>query len=126
MAANILQIDGVWLPGIREYNVTLEDIDSENSKRAEDGTMHREVLRPNVYHASVVHMVGETDMIAICEAVKADAVIEITALCPGKDQLPTSTFYAYVSKLDTQLVLYENQAGVEESWWQVSYQLVEV
>ena len=126
MAANILQIDGVWLPGIREYNVTIEDIDSENSKRAEDGTMHREVLRPNVYHANIVHMVGETDMITICEAVKADATIEVTALCPGKGQLAHSTFDAYVSKLDTQLVLYETQAGAVESWWQVRYQLVEV
>lgn len=125
-AVHILQVEGVWLPGIREYNVTLEDLDSENSKRTEDGTMHREILRPNVYHANVTHIVKETDMITICEAVKADAVVEVTALCPGKGETPSSTFDAYVSKLNTQLILHETQAGALESWWQIDYQLVEV
>lgn len=123
--AEILQINDTWLPKIREYNVTLEDIDTDNSKRDEAGNMHREILRPNVYHASIVHMATETEMIEICEAVKGDLIISVNALCPGKGS-PYAEFDAYVSKLDTQLVLYQNQAGNTESWWQISYQLVEV
>lgn len=123
--AEILQVGGDWLPKIREYNFVLEDIDGENSTRSESGIMHREILRSNVYHASVVHICGEAEMIDICTALKNDETIEVTALCPGKGD-PYDTFDAYVSKLETQLILYENQAGVTESWWQVSYQLVEV
>lgn len=123
--SNILSVDGTPLPKIREYHYTLEDIDGDNSTRTEAGVMHREVIRENVYHASVVHICAETEMETICGALKADATVEITALCPGKGD-PTATFNAYVSKLEAQLILYENQAGNTESWWQVSYQLVEV
>ena len=123
--SNILSVGGVSLPKIREYHFTLEDIDGDNSTRTESGIMHREIIRENVYHASVVHICTESEMETICDALKSDAIVEITALCPGKGS-PTDTFDAYVSKLEAQLVLHENQAGNTESWWQVSYQLVEV
>ncbi len=121
----ILSAAGQWLPGIREYIVTLEDIDSEDSQRDEEGTMHRNVLKSNVYHADVTHIVKESDFETICSAVKADTTVNITALCPGKGD-PTATFDAYVSKLQSQLILYEGQGGAPESWWQINYTLVEV
>lgn len=126
--AEILQIDGEWLPGIREYNYRLEDIDSEDSNRSEGGYMHRNVLRASVYNATVTHMVTLEEMTQICEAVKAETTIPVNALCPGKE---SGGAYAemdvYVSKLDVQLVLYKPPEGeTEESWWQVNYTLVEV
>lgn len=123
--ANIISVDGTNLPKVREYRYTLEDIDGDNSTRTEAGVMHREVIRSNVYHASVVHICGEAEMETICGALKGEEVIRVTALCPGKGS-PLATFNAYVSKLETQLIIYENQAGNAESWWQVSYQLVEI
>lgn len=124
--ANIISVGGTNLPHVREYTFTLEDIDGDNSTRTEAGIMHREIIRSNVYHGSVVHICTETEMEAICTALKSAATIQVTALCPGKGTQATDTFYAYVSKLETKLILYENQSGNEESWWQVSYQLVEV
>ena len=63
--------------------------------------MHRNVLRPSVYNATVTHMVTLEEMTAICDAVKAKSTITINALCPGK---VSSEKYAemdvYVSKVD--------------------------
>lgn len=122
--ANIISVDGTNLPHVREYTFTLEDIDGDNSTRTEAGIMHREIIRKNVYHGSFVHICTETEMTDICEALMGgDSTIEVTVLCPGKAE---NTFEAYVSKLETKLILYEGQAGTVESWWQVSYQLIEV
>lgn len=117
---HILNIGGNWLPGIREYNVTLEDIDSEDSERDEEGVFHRKRLRSNVYHADVTHIVQQSDLEDIIDAVKTDDTVTVEAL--GKE----GSFEAYVSKLTSQLVLYEGQGGAVESWWQVNYTLVEV
>lgn len=124
--ANIISVDGTNLPHVREYTFTLEDIDGDNSTRTEAGIMHREIIRKNVYHGSFVHICTETEMIDICEALMGgDSTIEVAVLCPGKGS-PYAEMTAYVSKLETKLILYEGQAGTEESWWQVSYQLIEV
>ena len=124
--AEIIQIDDTWLPGICDYSVTLEDIDGEGSKRAEDGVMHREILRPKVYHANVSHYCTLDEVITVSSLIYDEATVEVTAFCPGKGDGAYSTFYAYVSKLTTELIWYENPEGELESWWQISYQLVEV
>lgn len=122
--ADIISVSGTNLPHVREYTFTLEDIDGDNSTRTEAGIMHREIIRKNVYHGSFVHICTETEMTDICEALMGgDSTIEVTVLCPGKAE---NTFEAYVSKLETKLILYQGQSGNEESWWQVSYQLIEV
>lgn len=124
--ANIISVGGTNLPHVREYTFTLEDIDGDNSTRTEAGIMHREIIRKNVYHGAFVHICTETEMTDICEALMGgEATIEVTVLCPGKGS-PYAEITAYVSKLETKLILYEGQAGTEESWWQVSYQLIEV
>lgn len=124
--AEIIQIDNTWLPGIVEYDVTLEDIDGEGSTRAEDGTMHREVLRGKVFHASVTHMLTMEEAIDVSSLVYDEATIECQVFCPGKGEEAYTTINAYVSKLNTKLVWYEDPNGTAESWWQLSYQLVEV
>ncbi|MBP3855494.1 MAG: hypothetical protein IK990_07795 [Ruminiclostridium sp.] len=122
--AELIKADD-WLPGIREYHFTLEDIDSEDSKRSEAGYMQRKILRPNVYHASVTHMCTEDEMSAVCSAVKAGETVDLNVLCPPLGN-PHADITAYVSKLDCQLVLHKDQNGDEQSWWQINYTLVEV
>lgn len=118
--AHFIQVDGTWLPGVREYNFVLEDIDGDDSNRSEDGVMHRTVIKQSVYHASITHICNETNMEAICAAVKTNIEFEATVLCPGRGS-PTETMTVYCSKLDAHFVT--NTSG---DWWQVSYQLVEV
>lgn len=124
--AGIIQIGDTWLPGICDYNYTLEDIDSENSKRAEDGTMHREVLRPNVYHANVSHYCTLDEVTTVCGLIKEDTSVEINAFCPGKNDGAYATMTVYVSKVTSKLIWYEDPESGLESWWQIDYQLVEV
>ncbi len=125
--ADIISVSGTNLPHVREYTFTLEDIDGDNSTRTEAGIMHREIIRKNVYHGSFLHICTETEMMNICDALMGgeEATIEANVLCPGKGT-PSADITAYVSKLETKLILYQGQSGNEESWWQVSYQLIEV
>lgn len=122
--AEIIQIGDTWLPGIFDYSVTLEDLDNEESQRAEDGVMHRSILRPNVYHANVSHYCTLDEVETVCSLVKENSTVEITAFCPGKGSGAYSTFNAYVSKITTSLIKYDEDE--DESWWQIDYQLVEV
>ncbi len=118
-----------WLPKIREYNFDLEDIDTNDTNRDEAGTMHRNILRGNVYHASVVHICDINDMTAICTAIKSGETINVKVLAPGKTSGSAySTITAYVSKMSTSLMWYEDPENEEGyvSYWQVSYTLVEV
>lgn len=125
--AEIIQTDGAWLPKVAEYHFVLEDIDSEDTNRSEGGYMHRTVIRSGVYHASVMHKCTLAEMIAICEAVKGEATIEVKALAPGKGaSSPYADMTVYASKIETQLIWYEKPDGGKESWWQVNYSLVEV
>lgn len=124
--AQILQVGGSWLPKITSYNYTLEDIDSDDTNRAENGAMHRKIIRSAVYHASVQHKCPTEEMIAICSAVKEDATIEITAFCPGKDSDIYATFNAYVSKVSSSLIWQLDLDDEYTAWWEVNYQLIEV
>lgn len=124
--AEILQVGSSWLPKITSYNYVLEDIDSEDTERAENGIMHRTTIRSNVYHASVTHKCTTQEMIDICEAVKEDATIEVTAFCPGKDSDVYATFDVYVSKVSASLIWQLDLNDEYTAWWVVSYQLVEV
>ena len=45
----MIRIDGVDLPAPIEYSVSLHDIDSENTRRTEAGTLKRYRARPGVY-----------------------------------------------------------------------------
>lgn len=120
--AEIISVNNEWLPGIAEYSLTLEDIDGEGSSRSESGTMHREVVRPNVIHASVTQIVDQEELIASCQAIKGDAQVEMTVFCPGvddEDVYITADFY--VSKLDTQLLRYH-----DGDWWRLSYTIVQI
>lgn len=127
--AHILQIDDTWLPGVRDYDFTLEDIDTEDSNRSEGGYAHRDILRPNVYHASVTHIVPYDDMLTICDAIKAEKTIEISVLAPGKSsESPYADITAYVSKIDVHLEWLDDidaESGYK-AYFVISYQLVEV
>lgn len=108
------------LPGVCKYIVTLEDIDGEGSTRTEDGVMHREVLRSNVVHVSVQHIVDPPGVEAIVNAIKTNPDLDgVELYLPG---IASSSNHFYCSKLTTELIV---KTATNERWL-VSYELVEV
>ena len=115
-----------WLPGIRKYTFTLEDLDGEGTTRDEVGTLHREVLRANVLHVTATHIVDQSELISITSLIKADSTVDISLFCPGRGN-PYDDGTFYVSKLTADLVRLKDPAtGNVADWWQVDYTLVEV
>ena len=49
----IINIDGINLPSPIEYQVTLADIDSDNSGRSDSGYMSRDRVRSNICSISI-------------------------------------------------------------------------
>jgi len=124
--AEIIQVGETWLPGITKFTVTMEDIDGEGSTRSEAGIMHREIVREKVIHASIQHIVDQSELQTICAAVQSDSTVEMTLFCPGRGD-PNVTADFYVSKVNFDLIRYKNpKTGVVEDWWQVDYTIVEV
>jgi hypothetical protein len=108
------------LPGITSYSFTAEDLDGEGTTRTETGVMHREIVRPDIVHASVTHRVTTADLATICEAIKTDPEIEgLDLYLPG---VTSRTRKYYCSKYTAALVIVKE----DTEWWDVSYELVEV
>ena len=110
------------LPGVTSYSFTAEDLDGEGTTRTEDGHMHREVILPNVIHASVTHRVTTENLAAICNVIKANTVISnLDLYLPGVPGRQGGRSY-YCSKLTATLIISKE----DTEWWDVSYELVEV
>jgi hypothetical protein len=126
--AQLISAGGSWLPGVAKYHVTLEDLDSENSNRDETGVLHRDIIRSNVIHAQVTHIVDQAELTAICGSIKEDATVQMTLFCPGRDESePYVAAEFYVSKVDYDLIRYKDPGtGDVADWWQLNYTLVEV
>ncbi len=120
--AHLISKNGTWFPGIASYSADLEDIDTDNTVRSETGTMFRKRLRAKVIKLSVAHRVDAVKCAEISEMV-GDETVELKVFCPAsKDAVEgfvTSEFY--VSKITTSMI---SLSG--ESWWEVSYNAIQV
>lgn len=123
--SGLIEINGTLLPGISKYSCDTEDIDAEDSGRAEDGTAHRDILRANVMKISVEHIVDNEELELILSLIKSKKEFEATVYCPtaaeGGSTMATSTFY--VSKASFSIFrMYED----DKLWCTLSYAMVEV
>lgn len=122
--AKVVKIDDTWLCGITAYRLDMEDIDSEESGRAENLEMHRNVLRPKVMKLSISCTQDNPEVFETCGLIEGETV-EMTVLCPGfrneKGKVyATSRFY--VSKVSLDVVFYNNG----ETVWTLSFNAIEV
>lgn len=120
--AHIIQAGGTWLPGISSYSISLEDIDSEDTTRSESGKMIRRRLRAKVIKLSVTHLVDMDKMAAIAEKI-GETTVELKVYCPARSDAVNGYVTAnfYVSKVTTRMIVLQ-----EKSWWEVSYNAIEV
>ncbi len=119
--AKLITIGSTPIPGINGYNVTLEDIDSEETQRDETGTMHRKPLRKNVMKIAVSAVIPTSQVKAIAALISEDT-FDASVYCPlhpdASSGYISSTFY--VTKKGAQLLSYK------EGYWTISFNAVEV
>ncbi len=116
----LIQINGVDMPPPVEYSVSLQDIDSENTRRTETGVLQRDRVRAGVYKIEVKWLVTKTQLKTITDALKP-AKFSVMFFDPTTSTNPTRSMYCGDRNAD--LVL--NKENPDKSLWELSTSLIE-
>ena len=114
----LIKIGSTSLPDPVEYSVTLQDIDSENTRRTEAGILTRDRVRAGVYKIQATWKVNKTDLKIITDAVKP-AQFAVTFFDPTTSTNPTRPMYVG----DRMARLIHMESG--QSLWELTLSLIE-
>ena len=114
----LITIGTTPLPDPAEYSVTLQDIDSENTRRTEAGVLTRDRVRAGVYKIQATWKVNKTDLKKITDAV-SPAKFSVTFFDPTTSSNPTKDMYVG----DRTANLIHLESG--QSLWELSLSLIE-
>jgi hypothetical protein len=114
----LIKIGTTPLPDPAEYSVTLQDIDSENTRRTEAGILTRDRVRAGVYKIQATWKVNKSELIIITDAVKP-AQFAVTFFDPTTSTNPTRPMYVG----DRMARLIHLESG--QSLWELSLSLIE-
>ena len=117
----MIRIGSTDLPEPSEYSVSLQDIDSENTKRTETGVLSRDRVRAGVYKIQVTWKVTKTQLKTITDAL-APAQFSVTFFDPTTSSNPTKNMYS--GDKSGKLVLYKTDSP-NESQWELTTSLIE-
>ena len=124
MAANmgLLNIDNVDMPKPTSYQVGVQDLDSAETVRSESGILHRDRIRAGVRKISVSWTVKAADISKILKAVQNESCT-VKFFDPQENSIKTATMYAgdRVPTLSVQT----NENDTDNTWWDLSFDLVE-
>ena len=116
----LITIGTTPLPDPAEYSVTLQDIDSENTRRTETGVLTRDRVRAGVYKIQVKWKVSKAQLKTITDAL-TPAKFSVTFFDPTTSTNPTRSMYC--GDRDANLVL--NKVSPGDSRWELSTSLIE-
>jgi hypothetical protein len=114
----LITIGTTPLPDPAEYSVTLQDIDSENTRRTEAGVLTRDRVRAGVYKIQATWKVNKTDLKKITDAV-SPAKFSVTFFDPTTSSNPTKDMY--VGDRTANLLYLESG----QSLWELTLSLIE-
>ena len=114
----LITIGTTPLPDPAEYSVTLQDIDSENTRRTEAGVLTRDRVRAGVYKIQATWKVNKTDLKKITDAV-SPAKFSVTFFDPTTSTNPTRDMYVG----DRTARLLHLESG--QSLWELTLSLIE-
>jgi len=114
----LIKIGSTSLPDPVEYSVTLQDIDSENTRRTEAGVLTRDRVRAGVYKIQATWKVNKTELKTITDAVKP-AQFSVTFFDPTTSTNPTRPMYVG----DRTANLIHLESG--QSLWELTLSLIE-
>lgn len=114
----LVSIDSVDLPAPSRYSLPRFDIESEDSKRNEEGYVQRDRIRQGVYRLGLEWDSLTDAEVAIIQSAVEPASLSVTFAAPGGDQ--TKTMYA--DSISVDAVAYRSVAVR----WKVKIELIEV
>ncbi len=114
----MIKIGTIELPAPTDYTVTLQDIDSESTRRTEAGTLIRDRVRAGVYKIQATWKVNKAQLKTITDAVKPSK-FQVIFFDPTTDSSPTKSMYVG----DRTGKLLYRETG--DSLWELSLSLIE-
>lgn len=117
----MLTIDTVEMANPAEYKVSVNDLDSENTARAEDGLLQRDRVREGVYRIDATWRgLTRAELKAITDAI-SPVSFSVTFFDPTQSTDTTATMYS--GEKSGSLSLYKSEGG--ESYWDFTCALIE-
>ena len=118
----LLNINNVDMPKPTSYQVSVQDLDSAETVRSESGILHRDRIRAGVRKISVSWTVKAADISKILKAVQNESCT-VKFFDPQENSIKTATMYAgdRVPTLSVQT----NENDTDNTWWDLSFDLVE-
>lgn len=117
---DIITIDGVVLPAPSTLSIGMQDLDSPDTSRNEQGILQRDRVREGVYKIELAFNVKKGNEIQIIESAIKNAKLNVTF--PDTTGMITKEMYVGDRKKD--VVLY-NGGVSDEIRWDLSFNLVE-
>ncbi len=118
----MITVGAVDWPNPTDYEVTLSDLDSENTLRVESGLLTRDRIRAGVYRIDASFLVTKAELKTITDSITASS-FSVTFFDPTTSSTPTATMYSGDRKC--KLSLHKDEAHPEYSMWEFSVALVE-
>jgi hypothetical protein len=113
-----LQINGVDMPTPSTFSIALSDLDSDSTKRNEQGILQRDRIRQGIYKLSCNwNALSQADASLLLHAVSS-ASFSVTYPDPLSG---TNTITAYVGDRTPDMVSYQNG----QPRWTISFDLIE-
>ena len=117
---NLIYIGGTLMPPPKTYNVSLQDLDSEDSGRSETGKLYRNRVRADVYKIQATWRVNCTDLKKIVDAISG-ASFSVRFFDPNTARIKTCTMYAG----DRSSAMVLNSDTAAETKWDFSVNFIE-
>lgn len=120
----MLSINGVAMPTPSKFNITYNDLDSEETGRSLDGNLHRDVIGVNFRTIDLEWKTMERgDLKRLLNALSKET-FEVSYYDPINDSITTKTMYAGNRKVDMyNYVLGKNGGPI---WLDISVSLIQV
>jgi hypothetical protein len=118
----MISVDGTNLPAPSDYQVSIQDVDSAETKRTETGILSRDRVRAGVYKIQVTWRVKKPQLRIITDALKP-AEFSVTFFDPTTGSSPTKTMYC--GDRVGKLLSWNDTGAPNESLWELTTSLIE-
>jgi hypothetical protein len=120
---HMLIINGLEIPAPSKFNITYNDLDSEETGRSIDGNLHRDVIGTNFRTIDLEWKTMERDALKRLLKALSNKTFSVTYYDPIMDDKVTKTMYAGNRKVDMYNYIIDNGKPL---WIDISVSLIQV
>ena len=120
---HMLSINGKAIPAPSKFNITYNDLDSEETGRSLDGNLHRDVIGTNFRTIDLEWKTMEREDLRRLLKALSNKTFSVTYYDPIEDAKITKTMYAGNRKVDMYNYIIDNGKPL---WLDISVSLIQV